>query len=218
MPGDSTGSISRVTNSSQLLGKATMTSRISNKQEEDSQRRAQPAPRAWASGVNPITQRANTPAQTNGSLSRSSAKSAGIDGSGSSMDKIQDRQIQVLTHSMGFPCTITTKDGNAYVGQPTATKGKHSELQFVFQNTRKATDADFEKPQRNLAKPQFVGEGAQHILTISFSQIAMVVSSDAAGTVRSAQGQGFKTDVEISGNAPLLSGSWSAGRLLQTPQ
>ncbi|KAK4695651.1 hypothetical protein P7C71_g2136, partial [Lecanoromycetidae sp. Uapishka_2] len=174
----------------------------------DAPQRYNAAPKAWTSGKNPITQRSNTPGQSNGAGPQpQSTSKASTTQELNSPSKLanHDRFLWLMATSIGQPATITTASQDSFSGIFWGASMDGDESAYLFKMVRQIKNG--EKGQANGVQENataYLGVGEEHDMTFNVKDIIelAVDGIQSIGQDRHQNGStaAFRTDADISGN------------------
>ncbi|MCJ1482479.1 hypothetical protein MMC06_002644 [Schaereria dolodes] len=176
----------------------------SNNAGESTQRR-NPPQKAWQSGMNPITQRSNTP-QPNGAgnLTRSVSQKDGNLQETSTPDRhSDDRLLYILGSFMGHSVLVTTKNGDTYTGIFAGSTMDNHECGYLFKMVQ-AIDTKSGLNGDRSTVADYIGVGEDHAMSFDAKDVGSLVLAKFALNPRekpqNGSVAGFRTDTDISGN------------------
>lgn len=147
----------------------------------DSCRRA-PAPKAWTSGTNPITQRGTTPVQQNGTPSQAKnpaiTKTAAPKDQGISDRHAHDRMTFLLGAAFGLMVTINTKTGDKFEGIMSSSS-QPPDSRITLKMTKKQRSSQVGQANGVAAgEAVLVGTGPEHTMSFDSKDVTEICISE----------------------------------------
>lgn len=167
-----------------------------------------PPQKAWQSGMNPITQRSNTPASQNGGISQtkqgSQKPSSGMD-VGSADKHAHDRLLFLMTHSLGLSTSITVKSGEVFSGIFYGASFDGNDQGYLLKMVQKIRSGEkAEANGNNEVHNDYIGSGEDHSMSFDTKDVVHLavegVTFDVRDKAHNGAVTGFRTDSDISGN------------------
>ncbi|KAI4224673.1 MAG: hypothetical protein L6R36_004481 [Xanthoria steineri] len=165
-------------------------------------------PKAWQTGMNPITQRSTMPAAQNGNLAQPkiSPKKPAANMELANADKhAHDRLVFLMANFMGLPALVTVKNGDVFSGIFCGSSFENNEPRCSLQMVQKVRAAD--KAEMNgdhEVHDDYVGFGENYSMGFDMKDVIDVavegVIFDNREKLLNGPAAGFRTDSDITGN------------------
>ncbi|MCJ1308364.1 hypothetical protein MMC25_002017 [Agyrium rufum] len=174
-------------------------------QDDGSQKRT--PIKAWT-GVNPITNRANAPTQSNGIIqpTRSTNSKPAVTQESKNVDKTgSDNVSYMFAKLLGLHVELSTKHGEAFTGIFAGASLQDAQdssvlLKFVQQTSRASPTTNGASSLRQ----EYIGIGSEHSMSFGLGDMAGIyakqVPEPQQAPATNGASSGFRTDVDISGN------------------
>ncbi|KAG8528108.1 uncharacterized protein KY384_007024 [Bacidia gigantensis] len=203
-------------------GKADGSRKQGSVMNDATQKRA-PAQKAWQSGMNPITQRSNTPTQQNGAVVQNKSGYRLDESEGGSAEKIShDRLLHLFANAIvnqerllisfqsangpwqGNNATLTTKNGDIYTGIFFGASLSQDEPEYLLkmvQHQRRGDRGEVNGVREN--SREYIGVGEDHAMSfklrdvVDFSPEAVPMATQEK-RAHASSAQAFRTDADIS--------------------
>ncbi|KAL8942856.1 MAG: hypothetical protein Q9211_001219 [Gyalolechia sp. 1 TL-2023] len=174
---------------------------------EGTQRKPVPQ-KAWQSGMNPITQRATTPAGQNGGISQAkpgSLKAASGMDVGNADKHAHDRLLFLMTHFMGLSAFITVKSGEVFSGVFFGASLDGNDQGYLLKMVQKIRPGDKAEANGNSeTHTDYIGSGEDHAMSFDTKDVVHLavdgVTFDIRDKTQNGTTAGFRTDSDISGS------------------
>lgn len=166
--------------------------------------RRAPAPKAWTSGTNPITQRGLTPVQQNGTPSQpkvpSNSKAVATKDQAISARHAHDRLTFVLGASFGSVITITTKTGDKFEGIMSGAPAQASDSRVVLKMAKRCLPLQAGQANGVAAgNSALTGTGPEHTMSFDNKDITEIFVAELTPAEPAKPPNGvFLTSVYIS--------------------
>ncbi|KAK7555732.1 PAB1 binding protein-like protein [Phyllosticta citricarpa] len=195
----------------------------------DASQRKAPAPKAWTSGTNPITQRSSNSPLPNGAVGAAKGP-AGAKAMATSKESTQsdnnqhahDRMVYLISNFIGYEANVTLKNGERFTGIFSAPSLEQQEHRYVLKMTKKLPSSSGQTNGAAEPHSEYCGAGPEHKMAFDVKDVVLLnadgVSTDKAqakprngesgrGATEASNADsflgasaGFRTDADISGN------------------
>ncbi|KAL8675829.1 MAG: hypothetical protein Q9186_007569 [Xanthomendoza sp. 1 TL-2023] len=173
---------------------------------DGSQRKPVP-PKAWQGGTNPITQRSTVSPAQNGNVSqpKASSQKPALNMELANADKhAHDRLVFLMANFMGFPASVTVKNGDIFSGIFFGSSFENSELGCLLQMVQKVKASDkAESNGDHETYGDYIGFGDNHAMSFDMKDVINLavegVTFDNRDNSLNGASSGFRTDSDITG-------------------
>ncbi|KAL9131788.1 MAG: hypothetical protein Q9217_000393 [Psora testacea] len=189
-----------------LTGNKVDGSRKQSSTPNDGNQRRAPTQKAWTSGMNPITQRSNTPGQQNGTITqcKPGQKSDGKD-SNNGDRSAHERLLCLLANYMGLNTSVTVSNGDVYLGIFFGASMDKEEPEYLLKMVQRIRHVN--KTEMNgvrEAMSDYDGVGDDHTMSFNTRDVIDLAVEGVTITTQEKRANGattgFRTDADISGN------------------